>query len=182
LQILAPQIPLLFMGEEDASLTPFFFFTDYQDVLADAVREGRRQEFAKFAAFADPARREAIPNPNARATFEDSVPRPDPKRGAARRAFYQRLLTVRAAEIVPRLVGARSHKAIVVGSAAVESAWCLGDGSLLTIAINLEAEGVDITAGPPGRLLFESRAGAGASARGKLLLARSTVAFLEETG
>ena len=65
LMMLCPQIPLLFMGEETASRTPFLFFTDHAAELADAVREGRRSEFAKFPAFADPATRERIPDPNA---------------------------------------------------------------------------------------------------------------------
>src|ERR1051325_7054552 len=50
LQLLCPQIPLIFMGEEIASPTPFQFFTDHHGELADAVREGRRREFASFAA------------------------------------------------------------------------------------------------------------------------------------
>ncbi len=45
LMMLCPQIPLLFMGEESASRTPFLFFTDHSAELADAVREGRRNEF-----------------------------------------------------------------------------------------------------------------------------------------
>ena len=39
------------------STAPFQFFTDHHGELADAVREGRRREFASFAAFSDPARR-----------------------------------------------------------------------------------------------------------------------------
>jgi maltooligosyltrehalose trehalohydrolase len=65
-------IPLLFMGDDDGSREPFLFFTDFHDTLADAVREGRRGEFAHFDAFADPARREQIPDPNAETTFESS--------------------------------------------------------------------------------------------------------------
>src|SRR5436190_138733 len=61
LQLLVPQIPLIFMGEEDASSTPFQFFTDHSEKLADAVREGRRREFARFTAFANPQRRASIP-------------------------------------------------------------------------------------------------------------------------
>ncbi len=57
------------MGEEVAARTPFLFFTDHHDELADAVREGRRQEFAGFAEFADPEKRERIPDPNAVETF-----------------------------------------------------------------------------------------------------------------
>ena len=78
-----PQIPLIFMGEEVGSATPFQFFTDHHGELADAVREGRRSEFASFAAFSDPARRAQIPDPNAAETFERSRPAPDAECGAA---------------------------------------------------------------------------------------------------
>src|SRR6185369_3703548 len=44
LVLLSPQIPMLFMGEETASRTPFLFFADHAGRLADAVREGRRAE------------------------------------------------------------------------------------------------------------------------------------------
>jgi maltooligosyltrehalose trehalohydrolase len=46
----APNIPLLFMGEEYGELAPFLYFTSHTDPgLIQAVREGRRQEFAKFS-------------------------------------------------------------------------------------------------------------------------------------
>src|SRR3546814_15934504 len=44
LQIICPQIPLLFMGEEWGSRTPFLYFTDQKDGLASKVEAGRRQE------------------------------------------------------------------------------------------------------------------------------------------
>jgi maltooligosyltrehalose trehalohydrolase len=179
LQILAPHIPLMFMGEEAASRTPFYFFTDHSEALAEAVREGRRREFARFAAFTDPTQRALIPDPNARSTFERSVPCGDSERGAARREFYRRLLAVRSAEIVPRLAGARSLKASVLGPAAVEAAWRLGDGSVLTIVVNLGAQEVAFGAEPPGRMLFESAAGAGARVHCGALPAHAAVAFLE---
>jgi maltooligosyltrehalose trehalohydrolase len=69
LQLLSPHIPLLFMGEDDASTAPFLYFTDHHGDLAAAVREGRRREFAHFAAFATEETRETIPDPNDRATF-----------------------------------------------------------------------------------------------------------------
>jgi maltooligosyltrehalose trehalohydrolase len=50
LMLLSPYIPLLFMGEEYGELQPFPFFCDFTDTaLREAVREGRRQEFATFA-------------------------------------------------------------------------------------------------------------------------------------
>ena len=136
LLLLFPQIPLLFMGEEEGSRAPFLFFTDFHDDLADAVREGRRREFARFAAFADPAVRERIPDPNARSTFDAS--RPQPGEDAAEwRAFYGRLLALRHQRIVPRLLGTTGQGAKVLGEGAVSADWRMGDGSGLTIAVNL---------------------------------------------
>ncbi|WP_000297847.1 hypothetical protein, partial [Bacillus cereus] len=61
--------PLLFMGEEVGARSPFLFFTDFHDELADAVREGRRHEFKGFAAFSSRDARNRIPDPNAFDTF-----------------------------------------------------------------------------------------------------------------
>jgi maltooligosyltrehalose trehalohydrolase len=123
LLLLSPQIPLLFMGEETASRSPFLFFTDYHAELADAVRQGRRNEFARFADFADPEKRERIPDPNAVATFETSRPAPDPQRGPEREALYRKLLALRMQEIVPRLDGVRSTRASVIGPKAIVAQW-----------------------------------------------------------
>ena len=49
LLLLAPRLPLLFMGEEYGETNPFPFFCDFSDPgLIEAVREGRRKEFAYF--------------------------------------------------------------------------------------------------------------------------------------
>ncbi|MDR6115887.1 MULTISPECIES: malto-oligosyltrehalose trehalohydrolase [unclassified Sphingomonas] len=136
LLLLGPQIPLLFMGEDEGSESPFLFFTDFHDELADAVREGRRREFAKFDAFADEAARARIPDPNARSTFEASVPEPGPQAGEWR-ALYRELLSLRHAHIVPRLKNTVGLAAEVCGPAAVKARWRMGDGATLTIAINL---------------------------------------------
>ncbi len=136
LLLLCPQVPLLFMGDDEGSETPFLFFTDFHDDLADAVREGRRREFAKFDAFADEQARESIPDPNALATFDASRPRPGPA-AAAWRALYRELLTLRRTRIVPHLPGARAIGAEATGPAAVQARWRLGDGSTLSIALDL---------------------------------------------
>jgi len=136
LLLLCPQIPLLFMGEEMGSTSPFLFFTDFHDELADAVREGRRKEFAKFPAFADPEQRAKIPDPNARATFEASRVLPGDD-AAAWRDFYTRLLAIRRERIVPVLAGAKAIGAEAIGDKTVIARWRLGDGATLTIALNL---------------------------------------------
>lgn len=179
LQLLCPQVPLLFMGEEDASTTPFFFFTDHHGELADAVREGRRREFAHFAAFSDAERRAGIPDPNAVETFARSRPQPDPAQGAARHAFYQRLLSLRRTEIVPRLDGARTVEARSLGPAAVVATWTMGDGAALTIATNLSRTSVRFEA-PAGALLFAVPDRAGIGARAGRVAGYATVVFLEK--
>ncbi len=114
------------------------------------MREGRRQEFAGFAEFADPEKRERIPDPNAAETFAASIPRPC---SSDRFAFYQRLIGVRMKEIVPRLIGTKSIGAEPIGPKAVLARWRLGDGSKLTIITNLGTDKVAFQA-PAGQLLF----------------------------
>ena len=174
LQLLCPQIPLLFMGEEGASRTPFLYFTDHHGALADAVREGRRREFAGFAAFADERRRAEIPDPNAPETFERSRPVADETWGAARRVLYRSLLALRKSLIVPRLQGAKAIGAETAGAAAVVARWHMADGALLTIAANLGKDPVSI-APPAGKLVFATARGIRDGALG----GPATAVFLE---
>lgn len=68
LVLTGPFVPLLFAGEEWGASTPFRFFTDYGDTaLWDAVRDGRRREFAAFG-WAP----EDVPDPQDPGTFEAS--------------------------------------------------------------------------------------------------------------
>lgn len=72
LLLLAPETPLLFMGQEWAASSPFLYFTDHGAELGRLVTEGRRKEFASFAAFSDPAARARIPDPQKESTFARS--------------------------------------------------------------------------------------------------------------
>jgi maltooligosyltrehalose trehalohydrolase len=66
LVLLAPFVPMLFMGEEWGATTPWRYFTDHEDAaLAEAVRKGRAEEFAAFG-WAE------VPDPQDPATFEAS--------------------------------------------------------------------------------------------------------------
>ena len=71
--LFVPETVLLFQGQEYASSAPFLFFTDHHAELGKLVTEGRRKEFADFTAFADPIRREQIPDPQAESTYRRSV-------------------------------------------------------------------------------------------------------------
>ncbi|HVE63059.1 MAG TPA: malto-oligosyltrehalose trehalohydrolase [Mycobacteriales bacterium] len=66
--LLGPFVPMLFQGEEWGATSPFQYFTDHRDHdLAEAVRRGRRAEFAAFGWAPDD-----VPDPQASETFEIS--------------------------------------------------------------------------------------------------------------
>jgi len=96
-----PETPLLFMGQEWAASTPFLFFTDHHAALGRLVTEGRRAEFSRFTAFADPVTRTRIPDPQASSTFEASRLAWDERRKAPHAGvleLYRALLRLRRTE------------------------------------------------------------------------------------
>jgi maltooligosyltrehalose trehalohydrolase len=72
LLLCAPETPLLFMGQEWGTSSPFLFFTDHEAELGRAITAGRRTEFARFEAFRDPAVCSTIPDPQELDTFRRS--------------------------------------------------------------------------------------------------------------
>jgi maltooligosyltrehalose trehalohydrolase len=178
LELLCPQIPLIFMGEEEAAATPFLFFTDHNAELADAVREGRRREFAAFAQFQTPETLAKIPDPNAFDTFTRSKPQPDPVQGRDRESLYRRLLELRRTEIVPRLPGARALGARAIGAASVLARWRMGDATQLVIASNLGATEAAIPE-QTGRLLFAGTKACAQMAPMGRIERYSTIAWLQ---
>jgi len=138
LLLLAPQAPMLFMGEEWGETRPFLFFCDFHDALADAVREGRRNEFRRFAHFRSPEARAAIPDPNALSTFEASKidwSKPAQPDHAGRLRLVRELLALRAREIAPRLPASRGEAD--ASGTLIQARWTLSDGSELAVMANL---------------------------------------------
>jgi maltooligosyltrehalose trehalohydrolase len=158
--LLAPQIPMIFQGEEWGTEQPFAFFVDFADPdLAEAVRTGRREEFAKFPEFADPTARDRIPDPTSAETYRSSIldwsaPESSPHREWL--AFYRDLIALRRREIVPRLGGMRGHAAErhVLGKNALRVEWRLGDGSFLTLLANYGHTPVEAPPIEPGSELL----------------------------
>ncbi|MBU6426046.1 MAG: malto-oligosyltrehalose trehalohydrolase [Rhodospirillales bacterium] len=148
--LLTPQIPMIFFGEEFGETRPFLFFTDHHVELGKLVTQGRRKEFAKFSAFADPVIRETIPDPNAAETFDASRPHMQENDWTA---LYRDCLALRAREIVPRLEGCVSLGAKALSNHAVRAAWRMTDGKTLTIAANFGSEPLALEP-VQGRLLF----------------------------
>ena len=135
LLVLAPETPLLFMGQEWAAASPFLFFTDHSEALGHLVTAGRRREFAGFAAFSDEAARERIPDPQAEATFQRSrldwaeAGEPAPARV---RELYRALLRLRRELGLGRLERG-GYDVRVAGSALVLDATPPGGERVLLI-------------------------------------------------
>jgi maltooligosyltrehalose trehalohydrolase len=136
--LLAPTIPMLFMGEEWGSKVPFPFFCDFHGELAEAVRNGRRKEFADaYARFGD-----EIPDPlepsTARSAVLDWTSR-EQAPGQNRLKLVRELLSLRQREIIPRLAGAAFGAAAVTDDGLVTAHWRMGDGATLRLKANLSA-------------------------------------------
>jgi maltooligosyltrehalose trehalohydrolase len=158
--LLAPMVPLLFMGEEWGSSRPFPFFCDFHGDLAEAVREGRRAEFK--SAYESLGR--DIPDPLAESTFRSAIldweARATPA-GQRRLALVRELLTTRRRMIAPHLAeaafgGARWDDHVLTAD------WRLGDGSKLFLRGNVSdaksrssrmPAGTPIWGGTPGDTL-----------------------------
>jgi malto-oligosyltrehalose trehalohydrolase len=156
--LLAPSIPLLFMGEEWAAGSPFAYFCDLEE-LADAIREGRRKEFAKFPEFQDARARESIPDPTAPETFFRSrldwqELQREPHRSW--RDWYRTLLRLRREMLMPRQVGASPWQARgeVIGERGLQVSWQLPDASQLALYANLSGAELDGFAPVRGRIFF----------------------------
>ncbi|MGB4782458.1 malto-oligosyltrehalose trehalohydrolase [Candidatus Methylomirabilis sp.] len=89
----SPYVPLVFMGEEYGEPSPFQYFTSFFDeTLAEAVRRGRREEFARFSW------RTEVPDPQDPATFERSRLHLELRNEPLHRqllAFYRELIRLR---------------------------------------------------------------------------------------
>jgi maltooligosyltrehalose trehalohydrolase len=72
LLLFLPMTPLLFMGQEWASSSPFLYFTDHEAELGRLISEGRRREFEGFRAFSEHAEVRSVPDPQAQGTFQQS--------------------------------------------------------------------------------------------------------------
>jgi len=110
--LLSPYIPLLFMGEEYGEIAPFQYFISHSDAeLVEAVRQGRRKEFAAFAWQGEP------PDPQDEATFLRSKLDHNLRSNAHHRRlleFYKELIRLR--KELPALASLSKEEMEVKGS------------------------------------------------------------------
>ncbi|TCC04310.1 malto-oligosyltrehalose trehalohydrolase [Kribbella soli] len=161
LVLTSPYTPMLFMGEEWGASTPWRFFTDFTEpALADAVRTGRRREFAEFGWDAD-----EIPDPQDPQTWRSSVldwsePDEAPHRDVL--AWYRHLLTFRA-----RMPELRDDRLESVGIAFDPAgAWLVVTRGSLRVVANLTASEAVVPVDAIPEYLVMSFAGAELTAAG----------------
>ncbi len=150
--LLAPQIPMLWMGEEWSASAPFLFFVDFapDEELNKAVREGRRREFKSFAAFADDT--SVIPDPTEEKTFTDSKIDWDEAEREPHRAVWadtRNLLQIRHQNVVPLTKTAyRGATTDLSAPGVIDVTWRYEGGSLRFVAnFGDDDHAVDVSGG-----------------------------------
>jgi maltooligosyltrehalose trehalohydrolase len=130
LVLLSPYIPMLFMGEEYGETAPFLYFVSHTDpVLIEAVRKGRREEFAGFACKSEP------PDPESEETFLRSklnYALAGHGRHRLLREFYAKLIRLRRSTPALGLLSKANLEAIVCENSRLLwlRRWNLGDEAL----------------------------------------------------
>lgn len=158
--LLAPAPPMLFMGEEFNAGTPFHYFCEFGPELSAAVAHGRREEFARFENFADPAHAGAIPDPTDPKTFSGSKLRWDEAQAnGAWIDLYRHCLLLRHQYLVPLLARATPSGAFTVADERLLAVdWTLDGAARLHLRANFAAEPTERLQRPRGQALFESEA------------------------
>ncbi|WP_261322701.1 malto-oligosyltrehalose trehalohydrolase [Rhizobium leguminosarum] len=135
--LLAPEIPMLFMGEEWGAKEPFPFFCDFDEDLNEQVRKGRREELSRLPGFDD----DDLLDPTAPSTFATAKLDWSKLTSSEILDFYRTLLDLRHRRIVPLLKGAGAGNAVYrsAGSALAVD-WSLAQNRRLHLHANLGAE------------------------------------------
>lgn len=161
--LLAPFVPMLFMGEDWGATQPFPFFCDFTGALADAVRDGRRKEFAAMFRAARPG--DEPPDALAPETFQMTKLDWAARRSAAagkRLALVRTLLEIRRRHLVPRLERHEPlHTEAQVDGHCLRCTWLLA-GARLTLQANLsDMAGADRWGQPHGKVIWGNASGDG---------------------
>lgn len=150
LLLTTPFTPMLFMGEEWASRTPFQFFTDFDDPdLAQAVREGRAREFGEHGWDEIYGPGAEAPDPQAATTFErsrldwDEHTQPEHARHLA---WVKALIALR--RLRPDLCGGDATSLRV--SADPAAGWLILHREQTDVVINTAAQAQRVTLPEPG--------------------------------
>ena len=141
--LLSPYVPMLFMGEEYGEESPFLYFVSHTDgELVEAVRKGRREEFASFAWKGE------APDPQSAETFLRSKLQRTYERNGNQRAlreFYKELIRIRRNEPAMIAAGKRHLEASLSNGDKVLHMVHSGADPQLYALFNMSGEVQEIT-------------------------------------
>jgi maltooligosyltrehalose trehalohydrolase len=141
LMLLAPQTPLLFMGQEFASDTPFTFFAEHNPELSAKVHSGRREFLQQFTAYASPPAQEKVPDPAAEQSFLDcKLDFSYRDRHADVYRLHQDLLRLRREDRVIRAQDRKAMDGAVLSDRAFVLRWFSAEHGDRLLVVNLGDE------------------------------------------
>ncbi|WP_245586644.1 malto-oligosyltrehalose trehalohydrolase [Pleomorphomonas oryzae] len=147
--LLAPQIPMLFQGEEWAARSPFPFFTDLGPAFVSAVRDGRIATFA-----VDP---DNLLDPFDLATFAAARLDWDERHlphHASMLDWYRAILRVRRQAVAPLCSGIRKSGTWSVDDGVIRITW-EGEAKDLMLTLNLAPRPAPLPAPLRGKLIWQ---------------------------
>ena len=154
LVLTSPFTPMLWMGEEWAARTPWQFFCDHEGELGEAVRRGRRAEFASHGWDTD-----AIPDPQAESTLRASTldwSELDAEQHASHLAWTRDLIALRRAR--PELSDGRRDRLSVTFDE--HGSWLVVRRGSLVVVCNLSDARLAVPVeGSPTAVLLASESG-----------------------
>lgn len=147
--MLAPNVPMLFMGEEYGETAPFLYFVSHSDpALVEGVRAGRKAEFAAFHAQGE------APDPQAVETFKRSKLNWELHQQGQHHTlwqFYQTLIAMR--RDIPALnhLDRQNMEVVALDDKSVLKVRRWHQNSQILCLLNFEKEPIQLTmALPPG--------------------------------
>jgi len=160
LLLLAPELPLLFMGQEWAAPEPFLYFVEHDVALGRRVTEGRRREHQQRSALSDSSDHEPFADPQQESTFRRCQldwSRIDEEPHASTLRLYRELLHLRKREALLREVAFDGFSAGTAGEEGLVLLW-MGARSALLVLLRLRGAGTVAAASgmPPAPLAGRS--------------------------
>ncbi len=142
LLLLAPETPMLFMGQEFAASAPFLFFADFPPgELARQIREGRKGFLAQFPSYGSPDAQAAIADPCDPAVFQRSkLDWSERERNGECYRLHQDLLRLRREDPVIAQQARNRVEGAVIGPSAFVLRYAGQEGNDRLLLINLGAD------------------------------------------
>lgn len=145
LTLLAPQTPLLFMGQEFAASSRFMFFTDHHAELAPLVRDGRQAFMRQFHAYSQQAAQATLLDPGSEEAFAGSkldwgeAQESAPAHAGSLR-LHRELLKLRAQDEVLSRQNLDALQGATLSEHALLLRWCDADRADRLLIVNLGEE------------------------------------------